>query len=218
MSPSDWDWGVVTSVSLQHGALVVEIGPVGWTGIVAVLALVVALRGGLLRRLRRDWSVVDFDLPIPGGKCRIARNQGTAQLAHETYIELITRKAALPWDDEHDSIEEIYNSWYELFREARQLARRARADEVRHNEDLARLLQLLTAVMNDGLRPHLTRWQSRFRVWLAIERTQAPHVPPADLQRQFPGYSELVVDLKIKSDLLAMFANCLRETAYGGKI
>ncbi len=60
------------------------------------------------------------------------------------------------------------------------------------------LASLMLRVQNDGLRPHLTRWQADFRRWWdhanALQENAA--LPPQELQRQYPRYAELVEDLK----------------------
>ncbi len=50
----------------------------------------------------------------------IERNSLNLEVAHTIYIELITRKAALPYDEEHDIIVEIYDSWCQLFKTTRE--------------------------------------------------------------------------------------------------
>jgi len=41
-------------------------------------------------------------------------------IAWKIYVQLATRKAALEIDENEDSIEDIYNSWYELFTTTRE--------------------------------------------------------------------------------------------------
>ena len=42
-------------------------------------------------------------------------NSEIQKFANNIYIELITRKAGIPIDENNDVIEDIYNSWYKLF-------------------------------------------------------------------------------------------------------
>ncbi len=138
-----------------------------------------------------------------------------AQLAHEAYVELVTRKAALKIEEEHDVFTEIYDSWYALFGEIRRLARKLDADEVSRNAHLRRLHELLVDVLNRGLRPHLTRWQSRFRRWYVEESRNRPSESAQDIQRSYPEYPQLVASLKEANHLLINLARELRRLAYG---
>jgi hypothetical protein len=130
-------------------------------------------------------------------------------------VELVTRKAALPFDRKHDAISEVYDSWYALFGELRKLARSISARNVRDEQGLCTLLTLLTDVLNRGLRPHLTRWQGPYRVWLNYQRDQDRKTPESVLQRQFPEYEELVSDLKETNGVLTELTEKLRRLAHG---
>lgn len=43
------------------------------------------------------------------------------QIAHQIWTELVTRKAAIPFNPDDDVIVEIYDSWYALFQRTQQL-------------------------------------------------------------------------------------------------
>ncbi len=150
-----------------------------------------------------------------GTQWRIERNTQTAQLAHEAYVELVTRKAAIPFDQDNDVLAEVYDSWYSLFGEIRRLARSLDADEISSNEDLRMLHDLLIAVLNRGLRPHLTRWQYRFRGWFEDQERAQGEVDPQELQRAFPDYDELVESLGEANSLLIELSAQLKTIAHG---
>ena len=59
----------------------------------------------------------------------------------------------LVFDQENDVIAEVYNSWYEYFRVARELIKDLPIEKV---ECASELIELATNVLNNGLRPHLT--------------------------------------------------------------
>jgi hypothetical protein len=77
----------------------------------------------------------------------------------------VTRKAAQPIDIENDVILEIYDSWYALFGRIRQLISDIPGHMLRTEKSTQELVRIATQTLNDGLRPHLTRWQARFRHW-----------------------------------------------------
>jgi len=64
-------------------------------------------------------------------------------------------------------------------------------------------------VQNDGLRPHLTRWQADFRKWWdrANRLEQNAATSPQEIQRQYPRYAALVDDLKTTNTELSKFAD-----------
>src|SRR5205807_2700637 len=99
------------------------------------------------------------------GTVKIRPSYEDIQVAHQAWIELVTRKAALPFEERNDVIAEVYDSWYALFREMRNLTKTIPAERVRGSKDTQALVRLLVDALNHGLRPHLTKWQARFRRW-----------------------------------------------------
>jgi hypothetical protein len=75
-------------------------------------------------------------------------------------LQLKSRKAALPFDEDYDLVEVIYNSPSELFKINRELLMQLPLDDIRRDNGLAKLQM---RVLNEGLRPYLTKWQTRFR-------------------------------------------------------
>jgi hypothetical protein len=80
-----------------------------------------------------------------------------------------------------------------------------------------KIIQASVDVLNNGLRPHLTRWQARFRRWfdkeLTNEKTFA--LSPQDIQRQFPKFEELSVDLLTVNHRLIAYRDKMRELVLG---
>lgn len=102
-----------------------------------------------------------MDVSFGGLKIHVKRTSEVVRIAHAAWTEIVTRKAAVPFDPDHDLIAEVHDSWYARFGELRQLTRSVPAEELRRSEDARDLVHLLDGVLNKGLRPHLTRWQSR---------------------------------------------------------
>ena len=167
--------GGVLATSLQD---LFDLKFVGWAldvhiGIVfgaVVLALVIL--GWVIRRSTGGWQMTSADFNFAGcATVTMCPTDDVAGLAHQAWVEITTRKAALPFDDKNDVVVEVYNSWYELFRALRELAKNVPVRKGLHKEsDAAKLVEALTGALNEGLRPHLTRWQARFRRWYEEEQ------------------------------------------------
>lgn len=178
-----------------------------------LLAALVA--GALLwraRRLFRSWDPVDVEVPFGTiGKLRIKPNHEVVQVAHRAWVELATRKAGLLFEPENDVIVEVYDSWYQLFAEMRRLAKELPADRIRSDADTQKALTLIVDGLNLGLRPHLTKWQARFRHWYTQALRDNPAAPPQDIQRAYPQYDELVADLLVVNQKLILYMSELRK-------
>ena len=210
----NWDWSQLVDVRIADGQVVASVGPVMW-----ILALAALATWLIWHRpwhlLYRRWRVFEIRPTFLGITWRIERNRETARLAQEAYVELITRKAAIEFEEDNDVLTEIYDSWYALFGEVRRLARQLDADDIAGNADLQQLHDLLVAVLNEGLRPHLTRWHARFQRWYIAEADAHPAASPQEIQRAYPDYDELLVSLRGANQLLIGLAGELKKLAHG---
>lgn len=172
--------------------------------------------------LRRYWRGIRFKgvrLSFKGPEVEICPDHEIRRVAYQAWVEIQTRKAGLLFDDEHDVIAEIYDSWYQLFGVLRALSKSIPAECYAGDDDACKLVNVLLESLNDGLRPHLTRWQARFRRWYATaaEKDGATNRSPQEIQRDFPEYARLVDDLKAVNKRFVDFATDLHRLAQGGK-
>ena len=211
-----WEWSNLIEARFVDGQISVALGPAVWI-VAAGLFLIWVLWSRPWERFRRARRVEEITVSFFGMSWRLVRNRETAQLAHEAYVELVTRKAAIPFDEENDLLVEIYESWHALFAETRRLTRRIDADRLASDQGLRDLQELLIAALNEGLRPHLTRWQARFRHFYAAEMESRPELSPQDAQRGYPDYAELVADLRRTNDMLMSLARRSPAFERGGE-
>jgi hypothetical protein len=84
------------------------------------------------------------------------------------------------------------------------------------------LLKVLIGALNKGLRPHLTKWQAKFRKWydwrLEQEKENKGNLTPRELQREYPYYDQLKNDLKAINSELIQYVNELEKLAHGNKL
>ncbi|MBN8216741.1 MAG: hypothetical protein J0L75_08855 [Spirochaetes bacterium] len=208
---------LITIKITDYCGLSVEVGVL----FLAIMVLGVATWALCRYRGRKlpEWSVVEADVQLGGiGKVKIRPSFEDIQVAHRAWVELVTRKAALPFDKEYDVISEIYNSWYALFQEMRNLARTIPAEKVRRSKDTQELVRLLVSALNEGLRPHLTQWQANFRHWYEEALKKSVDKSPQEIQRSYPRYQELVESLIEVNKQLVDYAEVLRQIAHGHEI
>lgn len=213
---ASWNFGRLLELRVEGGELVFTLGP-----LVLLIIALIALLTWLLYRKRKllpDYDVVEAELDIAKlGSVKIKPNHENIQIAHEAWVELTTRKAALPFDEENDVITEVYDSYYQLFSHLRDLTKAIPAQKLRRCPDTKELVRVMVKVLNEGLRPHLTRWQARFRKWYdgAAKDPANATKSPQEIQRQFHDYSKLVEDLKRVQGDLVKYGEFLRQVAQG---
>jgi hypothetical protein len=180
-----------------------------WVGVLIPIAAIYILR---LRRFQ-SYSV-SVGLPFGLGSKTYDTTPTDRIVAWKLYVQLVTRKAALPFDEEHDLIKEVYDSLFTLFEVTRDLLLNLPPREFQREEGVA---SLMLRVLNDGVRPHLTRWQADFRRWweAAVVSDENRGKTPQEIQRQYPRYTELIADLRNTNTELSKFADKLREISSG---
>lgn len=143
----------------------------------------------------------------------IIRNYTNVEIAHRIYIELITRKAAIPIDEDHDVIVEVYNSWYTLFELTRSELKSISGRLLIENNTSNQLVVLLTDILNKGLRPHLTEYQAAFRKWYAeeLEKKTSRGNSPQQIQKKYKDYKKLIISMKDVNLLLLKYQEQLSK-------
>ena len=148
----------------------------------------------------RDYEINEATIGIGDNALLLKPNLDDHQIAYKLWVELNTRKIGLPIDFDHDVIVEVYNSWYEFFKITRELIKEIPISKVRKHESTRHLVRIATDVLNLGLRPHLTTWQARFRMWYGDEMEKRLEnesaLFPQDIQKLFPEYETLTRDMR----------------------
>ncbi len=181
--------------------------PVVWVTVFAAVAMI-----AYFSRRRLQATAVSVGLPFGLGSTTYDTRPLDRAVAWKLYVQLVTRKAALPFDSETDSVIDVLDSLFELFGVARELLLELRPADLSCRSGVA---QLIIRVLNDGLRPCLTRWQSDFRHWWGVAREDPSNsaLAPVELQKGYPSYSELVSDIQKMNTELLKFAEELLEIA-----
>lgn len=187
--------------------------------VIAVLIAILIILLAIFYLSRKFYSktkcdLVELNLNIrgPSLKYKIDRNYENLEIAHKIYVELTTRKAAIPIDENYDVIVEIYKSWYELFQITRLEIKKISGRTLKEDPHSDELVKMTTDILNLGLRPHLTKYQANFRKWYgeAINDSGNKGKSPQQIQKEFPQYEELITDLKEVTKVLIEYNNQLK--------
>lgn len=148
----------------------------------------------------------------------IIRNFQNIEIAHRLYVELVTRKAAIPIN-ENDLIIEVYNSWYTLFQTTREELKKLSGEMLLENQLSKDLIKLLIDILNRGLRPHLTEHQAKFRKWYnsALMNEYNKNKTPQKIQSEYEDYEILFMSMKSVNGLLIEYSKRLDEIVHGNK-
>lgn len=136
-------------------------------------------------------------------------------IAWKLYIQLVTRKAAIPIEDD-DIIVEVYDSWYQLFSTTREYLLELPSQDLEENKNAQQIVKLSIEVLNKGLRPHLTKWQGKYRKWYeeAVTLPENALLSPQEIQKKYPEYPELLCDIKKVNKELILYSDELKRFSH----
>lgn len=152
----------------------------------------------------RTFEIDEAEIGLGNQKLKLKPNLVDKQIAYKIWVELSTRKIGLPIDLEHDVVTEVYDSWYTFFAVTRELIKEVPVAMFRR-EDTAKIIRLSIDILNDGIRPHLTTWQAKYRRWYdaELEDEQNKSLSPQEIQVKYPEYERLKGDLiKVNTSLI----------------
>lgn len=204
------------SVDSHKPSLTIESDWIFIAVIIALIVLVVVLRKKLSKWFR--WQNLEVEISgTPKMVFKVERNYENLFIANRIYIELTTRKAAIPIDENTDNIEEIYDSWYHLFGIIRDEIKTVPGKYLKDHDPTKALIGLTRNILNDGLRPHLTEHQAKFRQWLKVAKEESinKNLSPQELQKKYPDFTNLVISMKAVNLILANYAHELDKLIKG---
>jgi len=173
----------------------------------------------LRRKYFRNFRTKAIKLKTKWGEWEVYPDYDTRRIAHQAWVEIKSRKVGLPFDEDNDVVVEVYNSWYALFGVLRELAKSIPPDRLQDCDETRKVVEVLMRSLNDGLRPHLTRWQAKFRRWYDSESKEPDtnDLTPQEIQQRYPDFAELVADLKKVNHEFVEFADLLERVVKDSK-
>jgi len=127
--------------------------------------------------------------------------------AWSLYIELATRIAVQPLDSDQGMVREALNSLYSLFGSTREILKAAGPDV---GISKASVGGIAIAVLNNGLRPFLSKWHPLLMTW---ETAQSPDTDPKSHELKWPQEQFARAELELLRGNLTKYASALAEIA-----
>ena len=159
-----------------------------WITIIILFLLILFISLGIKwmhkKAILKTVTIEEATIGIGNSSVTIKYDGCIKEIAYKIWIELTTRKIGLKFDEKYDIISEVYDSWYEAFKVIRTLLANIPANRI---SDAKGLIDITTKVLNNGLRPHLTAWQAKYRAWYNSTLSDAT-ATPQEIQRTYPEY------------------------------
>jgi len=185
------------------------------SGLVALIVLLVALKLSQWWRGFKSLTLDHAEFGIGTGRVTLKPNYTDRQVAYQVWVEMSTRKIGLPIDLDDDVVAEIYDSWHSFFGVTRELVKSIPVNKV-SDKSTKEVINVSIGVLNHGLRPHLTKWQARFRSWHEdkLKADSVVYEEPQVLQRNFPDFDELKADMLSVNKKLIAYRKAMQKLVF----
>ncbi|WP_414564994.1 MULTISPECIES: hypothetical protein [unclassified Anabaena] len=150
---------------------------------------------------------VSFSLPFGIGSVEWEADPTERKAAWSLYVELITRIAVQPLATDNGLLREALSSLYNLFPVTRQVLKEGGPDVGATHDSVG---GIAIAVLNNGLRPFLSKWHPLLQTW---EAQRPPHLSPQEHERNWSEEPQLRAELESLRKDLAKYANALAVIA-----
>lgn len=195
---------------------------INWLIILSIAFIFVGFFIKNKRNITKLFKCIDIDcaeLNIHGQKLKLKPNNTTINVAYKLWVEINTRKIGQEIDYSNDVIEEVYNSWYDFFKLTRELLKEIPAEKAAE-PNTKKIIEITTSILNEVIRPHLTKWQARFRHWYS--KSAESSLPPQKRQSQFVcsencdiyNFTELKNDMEIVNKTLIDYKKILENIIF----
>lgn len=150
---------------------------------------------------------VSVSLPFGIGSAEWQSDPTERRAAWSLYVELVTRIAVQPLQVDRGLVREALNSLYSLFDTTRETLKEAGPNVGVARESVGGIAII---VLNNGLRPFLSKWHPLLQAWEAKRPTE---LSPKEHELNWPEEPQLRQELaQLRSDL-EQYANALAEIA-----
>lgn len=112
----------------------------------------------------RAFQLAEVTVSVPQfSQLRFAVTEDNRHVAWRLFVETVTRVSVQPLDHGEGLIREVMDSLFAIFTRTREILAQARPS--RRTGDRLTVEHLAIAMLNNELRPFLSRWHPRLRVW-----------------------------------------------------
>ena len=180
--------------------------------VIAVISLVILItrHNGFFKNKKSTLVIDEVKLGIGNNSLTIHYDNTDREIAYKLWVEITTRKIGIVFEEDHDVINEVYNSWYLFFNVTRDLIKSIPIVHIVNGKGKT-LVDISIDVLNNRIRPHLTTWQAKYRKW--YEEKDKVGLSPQQIQREYEFYNEIVKEIKSINESMIEYKKVLYNIA-----
>ncbi len=121
------------------------------------------------------------------------------ELIYKICVEMENRTITKQINEDFDSIEDIYNSRHNFFCFVRENIKEFPIEEYSKYKET---ISYINSMLNDVLRPHLTKYQKNFRWRLENNKPLYKNLSAIEIEKLYPFHAQIIAELKSTNEKL----------------
>ncbi len=155
----------------------------------------------------------DLTVNTPAGlTVGLSVSRNDREVAWRIYTQLATRVAIVDFNDTYDSFFLVNGSLHSVFDLIRQELASIPVERIRRDRS-DELVQFYMSILNDGIRPYLSKWHMPISQWIETEKLKRPNATYYELEQTFPQRKEILEDMKAMNDRMKTIGSQLLKIA-----
>ena len=169
--------------------------------------VIIGLIGALIKQRKLKVQKVTVNVPFNIGQLEFETVETTRNAAWVLYVEMTTRVATQRLQDDQGILREALDSLYKIFEITREILKEAGPDVGASPKSVG---GIATAVLNQGLRPFLSKWHPKLEKYEA-QRPQGRSIKKHE--QQWPDGPQMRQELQLLTRQLEQYTQALAKMA-----
>ena len=195
---------------------------------VFVVGLMMVAGSGAYFILKRDYvddfrekyniyiATRDITVTTPAGSINLAVSRNDQEVAWKIYSQITTRVAVVDFNEDYDSFTVVNQSLYTVFGIIRDQIGNIPIERIRR-EKSDELVKFYTGILNEGIRPYLSKWHMPISKWVETQKAKHPESTIYELEKTFPRRTEILQDIKNMNDRMKKNSEALLKIVKAGR-
>lgn len=138
----------------------------------------------------------DLSVSTPGGlQIGLVVSRNDREVAWKIYTQIATRIAVVDFNEDYDSFFLVNESLHALFLLIRDQLGEIPVERLRRDRK-DELVTFYTSILNEGIRPYLSKWHMPISKWIETEKKRHPDATYYELEQTFPKRKEILADIR----------------------
>lgn len=150
-------------------------------------------------------STTDVSVSAGGISFSLKASKSDKEVAWRIYTQIKTRIASVKFDENYDSLYLSNNSLHKIFLYIRDEISKIPLSRIRSERD-DKIVDFYLNILNEGIRPYLSKWHIPISNWVESEREKYPDESLLDIEKRYSLRDKALMDIKEMNIRMDAFA------------